>query len=192
MDVHVDSTLESTSSVHGCAPAYKLYAFSPYTNAWITWDKLVAQMENEVSTGKLQSRVHFNEYTGDFNGNFFKPEIVELTSTFTTAGKTSIKYKTKSVIPGSTAAGPSELQSGTPPEAEFEIVILDDTSVDSCKTNKLTVGSRTTKSSTDRASTLSYQIPLKDASAALSIEANEVISTVAGCTIETTAEWYNG
>jgi hypothetical protein len=45
MDVQVDSTLESTASVNGCDPAYKLYAFSPYpapNDGWMTWDKLVA------------------------------------------------------------------------------------------------------------------------------------------------------
>jgi hypothetical protein len=49
------------------------------------------------------------------------------------------------------------------------------------------------KSNADRANKLSYQIPIQNAAAAsLTIEAKEVISTVQGCTIETTAEWYNG
>jgi hypothetical protein len=159
-DLVVYSTLEVKSDTYGCDPVYKLYAFSPYAapdDGWMDLDSLIELMEDELTSGQLSSWISFNDLSGDFISTYYKPDVEELTTTFTdNDGKTSFKFKVEATLPGSTEDGPSKLSTGALNSAEFEVVVLSQAVVDACVNNKLTIGSRTVKDDTERPDVLEH------------------------------------
>jgi hypothetical protein len=155
-------------------------------------DSLIELMEADPAllSGQYSSWISFNDLTADFISTFYRPDVEQLTPSFTDNGKTSFKYKVEATIPGSTNVGPANLGTGNLPSAEFEVVVLSNTVVEDCVNNKLTIGSRTVKDNTERPDKLEHQIAVKDtAGTPTVIMANTVASTVDGCTLATVFEW---
>jgi hypothetical protein len=121
-------------------------------------DSLIELMEADPAllSGQYSSWISFNDLTADFISTFYRPDVEQLTPSFTDNGKTSFKYKVEATIPGSTNVGPANLGTGSLPSAEFEVVVLSNTVVEDCANNKLTIGSRTVKDDTERPDKLEH------------------------------------
>jgi hypothetical protein len=193
-DHEVWKALEAKSDTQGCDPIYKLYGFSPYdapNDGWMAFDRLVDLIESEGDlTGRLQTWIDFNEETSDLISTFYRGDVHDLTARFTDNGETALRLKVKGAIAGSGSAGPHLLSGNSLPEAEFKIVMIDDATKKDCAKNRLTVGGGTVASSSQRPAKYTYQIADKDvAGAALNLEANAVVPSIAGCTIATVLQW---
>jgi hypothetical protein len=192
-DLEVYHGLVAKSDTLGCNPVYKLYALSPYASpndGWMPWEDLVDVMKTKLSSGKFQSWVKFNVDTGDLMTTFYKPDVNELRADFTDNGVTSIDFKVRAALPGSNGDGPDQLGSGSLPEAQFKVVILDADQVEDCTYHKFTIGSRTVNSDSQRPEKYVYQIANKDvAGTPVVIEAYNVKTSIAGCIIESRFEW---
>jgi hypothetical protein len=139
---------------------------------------------------QFYSVVEFNSTSGDFNATFFYEDVNFLKGTrFTDSdGNVAMKWRIVAIMPGSTIHGPAANKDELI-FAEFKIVIIDDTDVQSCLNNELI------KFDTDiydefRADEFTYQINTVDAEAdVLRIPVLYVISTDDACGIEIVAEY---
>jgi hypothetical protein len=76
--------------------------------------------------------------------------------------------------------------------AEFKIILIDNTVVETCADNVLSKTGKTYLDGTQRENIIEYQVPKKDEpDLVLDIPALSVRSSVAACELTTIFEWYN-
>jgi hypothetical protein len=141
--VEIPRTLETIAEIDTCNAVFKLLIFSSAHGDYVVFDELKKDMEAELG-GILSSWIHFNSTTGDLEAMFYQEDIDPLRVFFNdaTTGEATMKFHVVGTVPGSIVMGP-EIDDSAKVVADFTIVFIDNTVVETCASNVLSKTGKT-------------------------------------------------
>jgi hypothetical protein len=161
--IYIPRTLETLAERDNCNAVFKLLAYDKTSSNYVVWDELRASLENALGGKYLESKLKFNSTTGDLEAIFYQSDIEALRTQFITGNdnEASIKFKVIGTVPGSVVMGP-EVADANKVVAEFKIILIDNTVVETCADNVLSKAGKTYLDGTQRENLIEYQVPKKD------------------------------
>lgn len=161
--VNIPRTLETVAEIDTCNAVFKLLCYYPTQNTYMPFDLLAAELVETLSADYLKTWISFNATSGDFEAEFYQDEIDIFRPIFNEGGIDAMKFMVIGTVPGSQLMGPT-IPDTDKVVAEFKIIFIDNTVVETCADNVLSVAGKTyaDPNGAQRANVLEYQVPTKE------------------------------